>query len=220
MRLTIITLTTVILIASIGGLIGYNLTNESELSGVRGGGRTGFWTLDGEDIAIGTSTVTEELTVDGDIYAYGHILVEDVYHAYGGITATSATIALTQDSWATTTNAYNGLWTGDEADGISLSNDIMSFTNGGDYTGSVTISFSGGVGNDYEFRFYDYTQKAQAGYTAYASVGANATYQTVTMPIYLEVTAGDEFVLQVRNITDNDDITITAGLFYIQYLHE
>jgi len=203
------------------GYVMYDTLNNSSgiLSGVRGGGRTGFWTLEGEDVAIGTSTVTEELTVDGDIYATGDIFQDSIYHAYGGIMATSVTIALTENVWATTTNAYGGLFTGLEADGMTLSNDIMTITNAGDYIGSLAISFFGGNANDYEFRFYNYTSKSQEGYTVYHSTGGTANYENVTLPIYFDVNAGDQMVFQVRNVTDSDDVIIRSAIFSMQYLH-
>ena len=215
------TLITIILLTLIGvvSLIGFNVGDENLFGGVRGGARTGFHTMPGEDIAIGTSTAIQELTVAGDIYTTGYTLTGTVYHAYGGITATSVTIALTKNEWATTTNPTGNLFSGLEADGFTLSNDVLTITNAGDYSGALTISINGGVGNDYEFRFYNLTQAEQEGYTVYGSVGAAADYLSVTLPIYFEVDAGDELVFQVRNITDNDDIIITAGIFYIQYLH-
>ena len=59
------------------------------------------------------------------------------------------------------------------------------------------------------------------GFFKQADVSSDATaFRNVAMPIYLEATAGDEFVLQLLNTDSSDDAIVRSSIFYMQYLHD
>jgi hypothetical protein len=96
----------------------------------------------------------------------------------------------------------------------------MTITNGGDYAGNLSIAISGGNGDNFYFRVYNYTQATQMGYKLGATTTGASEYTIVSLPLYLEVNGGDTLAVQVTNTTNNDDPTIRSGVFYLHYLHE
>jgi hypothetical protein len=178
--------------------------------------------VDGNTNRVGIATTTPEhaLTVDGTAWATT-LRQENNWHVFGGFQATTTVVALTQNIWATTTNASNSLWSGDEANGFTLSNDVMTIANSGDYAGSVSMTFSGSNAQEYLFRIYNLTKAEQMGYYQGTSGASASNYVNINMPIYLEgINAGDQLILQIENISSNDDITLRHGMFYISYLHD
>ena len=140
------------------------------------------------------------------------------WHAYGGFQDEAETISLDADTWTHVTNATNDLWVGTEADGFSLVDDEMIVENAGDYSGSLSITLTGGNSKDFLFRIYNVTQSAVMGY----HVGVSTTvsnYSNVVLPLYLECDAND--VLQVQAwCLAGDDPTLRSSIFYMSYLHD
>lgn len=68
---------------------------------------------------IGAVVDTYELNWNIDVK--GYVWQETIWHAYGGFQDSSVTVAITQDQWAQVTNADGDLFTGLEADGMTLS---------------------------------------------------------------------------------------------------
>jgi len=154
------------------------------------------------------------------LLAYGYLRKANVWHVYGGFQDEAETIECTEDVWAKVTNAGGDLWSGTEADGFILSNDVMTVINAGDYIGHVSITISGGVNDDFYFRVYNNTQVTQMGsYLGVTTMGAN-NFQTISLPLYLECNAGDELQMEIMNPTNNDDCVVRDAVFYIAYLHE
>ena len=42
----------------------------------------------------------------------------------------------------------------------------------------------------------------------------------MTIPFYMENTAGDEYTMEIRNTSGNNAAIIVGGIFIIMYLHE
>lgn len=145
--------------------------------------------------------------------------VSSIYHAYGGFQDSSTTIAVDQGSWTTFTNATENLWGGSEADGFVLSGDTMTVSFTGDIVGIVSLTFEGANVKNYDFRLYNITQTRQEGFNhGMTALGGNNL--TLTFPIYMEATVGDEFIIQVMGTDTAIDITATHGQFLLQYLHD
>ena len=163
---------------------------------------------------------TEPPFVIGNFKA-GTLLQEECWHAYGGFQGKSETIdVLGAGQWAWITNITNDLWTGLEGDGISLIGDIMTIENGGDYAGSLSMTLSGLNGKDFQIRFYNITQATQMGYVIGASTTGATNYTNITLPLYLELNAGDQLRLETTCLTDASDPTFRSAVFYIAYLHD
>jgi len=151
--------------------------------------------------------------------SFNYVFVDNVWHAYGGFQGESETVAIDADTWTHITNGDNDLWVGLETNGFTLTDDELIVTNTGDYTGTLSITFEGLNQQDFLFRIYNVTQTAQAGYQIGATgLGAN-NYVNVSIPIYLEATAGDHYQFQVYQVNGND-ATFYNAIFHISYLHD
>ena len=169
---------------------------------------------------IGTTTPEYKLEVVGVVKT--EMLRQDkVWHAYGGFQTTTSTISIaTVDVWYHITNATDDLWQGLEADGLVLSNDVMTITNGGDYLGALSMSFTGSNGKDFQIRLFNITQNKIMGYFMGASTRGNGNFENVSLPLYLEINAGDELRMEVRCISGASDPSFKNAIFYLTYLHD
>lgn len=149
-----------------------------------------------------------------------YLTVGKVYHVYGGFQQKTTNILCTQNVWAKVTNSAGNLWVGLEADGMTLANDIMTITNGGDYAGALTMAISGGVNEDYFIRCYNLTQSAQMGYIIGGTTTGANNYQALSLPLYLECNAGDQLQMEIENTTNNNDPMVRSAVFYLSYLHD
>jgi len=173
------------------------------------------------NVGIGTTEPTVKLEVNGAIISSTitahRILRDNSWHIYGGTQAALIPISLAQNVWTTIENATHTLWNSDEYDGFSLYEGTMTIANSGHYTGNLAITFSGGNGNDYDFRVWNITQSKQEGYDMGASgTGAN-NYVNVSIPLHANVTAGDELILQAVNKSASNEIVIRSAIFYMSY---
>lgn len=146
--------------------------------------------------------------------------VSRVWHAYGGFQDKSDIIDCTKNTWKFVTNVGNNLWTGLEADGLTLSGDVMTVVNSGDYFGHLSMTASSVSSNDFQIRVYNITQGVAMGYKIGQTTTGLGNYATFSLPLYLECNAGDQLRVEVVNLTNNDDLTVRNAVFYISYLHE
>lgn len=143
----------------------------------------------------------------------------DPWHAFGGFQDQSDTLAINADTWTHITNAGNNLWTALEADGFTMTADELIVTNTGDYVGNLSVTFEGVNTKDYLFRIYNVTQSAVSGYHIGTTGKGSNNYSNVSIPIYIEATAGDHFQLQVYQVTGSDAMFLNA-IFNLAYLHD
>ena len=169
---------------------------------------------------VGSTTPTVFLSVDGDLISDMNRQYT-VWHAYGGFQNATTTISIAgADQWTWITNGTNDLWTGTQADGMTLSGDIMTITNTGDYTGSLSITFAGLNGKDFAIRVYNITQARQEAYLSGATTTGEQNFTNVALPLYIEATAGDQLRMEIECRTDGTDPTVLDAAFYMSYLHE
>jgi len=144
-----------------------------------------------------------------------------IWHAYGGFQNKTQVInVIGANQWAWITNAGNNLWTGLEADGISLTGDIMTITNAGDYFGSLSITFSGLTGKDFQIRLFNITTSTVQGYVIGASTTGANNFTNINLPLYIESAAGDTFRMEITCNTDGTDPILRSAVFYLAYLHD
>jgi len=175
------------------------------------------------DDGDGTVTLStpQDLATDS-APTFDHLHVSTAYHAYGGFQNKSQSITCAvQNTWYHITNGTNDLWTGTEAQGMSLSGDVLTITNAGDYSGSLSMTLSGLNGKDFHIRLYNITQTAQAGYIQGVSTTGATNFTNVTLPLYIEASAGDTFRMEVQCTTAAvGNPTFEHAVFYLQYLHD
>ena len=170
------------------------------------------------DLPKMTNTIINETQVDLDNYIFSMVRQEDTWHAFGGFQDQAETLTLDADTWTHVTNAGNNLWTGLEADGLTLTDDEIIVANAGDYIGNLSLTITGGNSKDFKFRIYNVTKDEVMGY----HIGASTTisnYTNISIPLYLECDAGDHLQVQAWSLA-GDDPTLRSSIFYISYLHD
>ncbi len=150
----------------------------------------------------------------------GMVRQSDTWHAYGGFQLSTTTIACTLNTWAWITNAGHTLWVAVESSGVTVSGDVFTAVHTGDYTGQVTISITGTNGRDFFIRVFNITTNAQMGYTIGATTTGTPNFTPITLPLYMELTAGDTFRFEIKNITDNADPDVRSAVYNIVYVHD
>ena len=156
-----------------------------------------------------------------NIRAYGMVRQADTWHMFGGFEDSAVVISVTQSQYSTVSNAAGDLWTGIEADGISMSGDTMTIDNAGDYFGAFSVTFTGSTGNVFIFQVYNITDGSKEGFDIGATGDGANDYVTVTKPLYFEdVAAGDKFIMRCTNIDASNDPTVRFGAYFLTYLHD
>jgi len=157
--------------------------------------------------------------IAGDLTA-NMLKQEETWDAFGGFEDSTSVITITEDAYSQITNSGNDLWQGVHSNGITISNDTITFANAGTYTGSISITFIGDAQDDYRFRIYNVTDAAEEGFAIGQTGNGAADWVSITKPLFfLNVSAGDEFVFEVTNLDATHNMTAKYGSFYIQYLH-
>ena len=176
--------------------------------------------IDGDLRAEDSLTVVGGSSFESTISVTGYVLPTTSYHAYGGFQDSAITIAVTQNAWAQITNASGDLWGSTEADGLTISGDTLTIAHTADYSGCLSLTLSGGVGDDFLMRIYNVTQTGVSGFNIGITTTGNANFANIALPLYFEATAGDEYVIQVTNTGNNDDPIIRSAVFNLVYVHE
>jgi hypothetical protein len=149
----------------------------------------------------------------------GRIRCDKIWHAYGGFEGEGETITAGSGTWHLITNATDDLWTLDEADGVTITDDVLTITNGGDYFGLASLSISGLNTKDFHVRLYNNTQTAVMGRAIGVSTTGANNEVNVALPLYIEADAGDQLQFEISSV-DGSDPTVDDGLFIITYLHD
>ena len=176
------------------------------------------------NVGIGEVNPDSTLEVNGSGHFTGNLLVDGhisqgvVYHAYGGFEDDPTTITTDAGGWHHITNATNDLWVCNEADGIMCVADSFPFVNSGDYKGMVSISFSALNTKDFHVRVYNLTQARQEGYALGISTKGANDEVNITVPLYLEITAGDAIRFEIQS-DDSTNPVMQDAIFIIDFLH-
>ena len=159
---------------------------------------------------------------DGETDVINMLRQRSTWHAYGGFQDSAVTVTLTnQSTWYHITNANNDLWTAVETDGMTLVGDTITITNGADYTGQLSLTFSGINGRDFQIWVWNITDGVAATYHVGATTTSASNFTNVTLPIYLEATAGDQFRMEMQcTSTAGATPVVKSAVFNIQYLHD
>jgi len=148
------------------------------------------------------------------------VYYDSVYHVFGGFQDSTVAVGGTQNTWYQITNATYTLWGGSESVGFSLSNDTMIKEISGDVCGIAVVTFLGTNQQEYDFRLYNVTQTRQEGFIQGMTGAGASNYVQVTIPIYMEGDANDEYTLEFNNISGNNGATFKHAQFLLFYLHD
>ena len=191
------------------GKVGIGVTDPNANLEVSGSTHFGNSTTD-------VHQITGSLEVSGSITAE-RIYQNKIYHAYGGFQDHAYTFPLITNEWTKITNGA-GIWTGSEADGLTLSNDVMTFVSGGDYTGNLSMTFAALNSKDFEVRVFNLTTSQSQGFHMGVTTTGATNYANLSLPLYLEVNSGDQYEMQMKS-ADGTDPILRSAVFYISYLH-
>lgn len=172
--------------------------------------------------AINNITATGTITSSGDMISTNGMMRQAVVrHAYGWFQLQSTTIDITAQSWwKMITNVSWNLWTGLEAYWMTLSWDIMTIINTGDYFGMLTISVSWPNQDDVCIRLFNITSSGQVWYFICGTTLWAANFMPLTLPLYIENNGNNQFKMEIANITNNADVNVRSSVFYMSYLHD
>lgn len=191
-------------------------TNHSDLANIElaAAGVTAGHINDQAQMLEGVKTFSSAIAVD-------RITTAKVWHAYGGFQDQAVVIDVPSVGvWTWITNPTHTLWAGTEADGLSVSGDIMTVANTGDYRGNLSLTLSGINAKDFKLRLYNITTAAQCGYYIGATTTGASNFTNIALPLYFEATAGDTFRIEITCSTDGSDPTVRSSVFTISYLHD
>ena len=155
----------------------------------------------------------------GNLMVDTMVQVASIWHAYGGFEDQAETITCGSGDWNHITNGANNLWNCDEADGVSCSGDVFTITNGGDYWGTLSLDLSALNGKDFHIRVYNNTQTAVEGRPMGISTTGAGNKMNVTLPLYIEATAGDALQFEISS-ADGTDPVVDDAIFVLVYLHD
>lgn len=159
--------------------------------------------------------------VIGDTITTGMLRQANVRHAFGGFQLQTTTIDITAQSWwKMITNSSGNLRTGIEAYWMVLSWDIMTISNTWDYFGSLTISVAWPNNDDVCIRLYNITKTWQVGYFICGTTLWLTNFMPLSLPLYIDDDANDQFRMEIANITNNADVNVRSAAFYLTYLHD
>jgi len=130
----------------------------------------------------------------------------------------AVTIALTEDEWATVTNAAYNLWTG-QASGMSVtvaSGDSITVSEPGDYLANISLSFSAEVTDTIEMAIVK-NGTATAPRVSLTQLDTGLVSFSLSAMLF-GMTTGDDVTLKVRNISDGDDVIVRHGSAYMYML--
>jgi hypothetical protein len=174
---------------------------------------------------IGSSTLA---TLDSARVKYGSLdffvggtryEAPNLAHGYCQFSDSSRTLDLTQNVWQKVTNSGNTLFISVEFDEVTFAGDsiTVSADRDGDYYMIAMISFNGTNNDDFEWGI---AKNGVLVFKTRASGTGAANRNLAAVQAYLNnLTAGDDLALWVRNITNNNDVTLMDGNIYIRREH-
>ena len=142
----------------------------------------------------------------------------DIPHGAFAFHDSSTTLTMSTGVWSMITNAWNTLFTQEDAKFLTFAGDSVTLTSDGDYISIASISFGGTAGDNYEFAYFK--NGALVDYSTLERTTSQTDVGNLSLPVYLfEIVAGDDITIKVRNTASDDDATIVSVSWIIWRLH-
>jgi hypothetical protein len=130
----------------------------------------------------------------------------------------ASVIDVSQGVFSKITNGNNDLFSTTDAADVTIAGDTLTIIYPGDYIITASISFSGSVGDTWEFALFENGVLASPKMersTSQTDIG------NVSLPFYVEgLVAGDDLSLRITNTASSDDPTMVSGSWVIWRLHK
>ena len=158
---------------------------------------------------------------DSNVTVNGYLREAEKIHLFAFFGDSSVTFAYaSSDTWYHVTNASDSLWRYSEKDGFTVENDTITITEAGDYDLSCSMSFEGGNGQTYAFRFFNVTGTAGVPVANANTAGGAGNVVNVKVSAYLQnATAGTKIVLQGKS-DGTTSTTLKNSAIKIYKVHE
>jgi hypothetical protein len=174
----------------------------------------------------GNTTINGNWTFTDTIMA-DEGFIKNKAHGFYAFEDSAIVISMTQNNWAQVTNASGDLFTAvqDNA-GFTISGDTIYFNQPSMAGTTPHIVFHYGVdgygslNNDFECRVFNVSNNAGVMRKSEKSgEGANNRISIGTTAYDNQTTYGDAYIIQVRNTTNNDDLTVENGSIFLEVTH-
>lgn len=207
------------------------------------GSRT-TWVLTDRLFSIGKGTATNVRSNALTIYKNGNAtingnwnftdtimaaegFIKNKAHGFYAFEDSAIVINMTDDTWAQVTNSTNTLFTAvQDGAGFTISGDTIYFTQASMAGTTPHIVFHygidgyGSINNDFECRIFNVSNNAGVMRKAEKSgEGASNRISLGTTAYDNQAAFGDAYIIQVRNTTNNDDLTVENGSIYLEVSH-
>jgi hypothetical protein len=174
----------------------------------------------------GNTTVNGNWTFTDTIMA-AEGFIKNKAHGFYAFEDSAIVVSMTQNDWAQVTNASHNLFTAvQDGAGFVISGDTIYFTQAAMAGTTPHIVFHygvdgyGSVNNDFECRIFNVSNNAGVMRKSEKSgEGANNRISIGTTAYDPQTTYGDAYIIQVRNTTNNDDLTVENGSIFLEVTH-
>lgn len=122
----------------------------------------------------------------------------------------SITQSLTEDTWSTITG-----FTADSSNLVTTSNDTIIIQESMGYEVSALLNYSGTANDTAQVSLF---KNSSASGPKMQTAGA--LIQTVNLTHYLTLDAGDTVTVCIRNISDDDDVTVYSGGLFLKRIYK
>lgn len=135
-------------------------------------------------------------------------------HAWGQFSDSAVTISLTQNNWVHITNSTKTLFPATDYENITDLNDTLKFSYSGDVNCDYNVTFEGTSTDEFEFRV---VKNGTQAYKVHYDVPTSANEVNIAIPSAFHPNLNDKVWLEVRNTSNNNDITIISGSIRVRY---
>lgn len=168
-----------------------------------------------------TNAQVDTLQLNWDVEITGYCSIGKIHHVYGGFQDSSVTVSIgVQSTWYQVTNSKGSLFSGLESDGFRMSGDTLYIDFVGDISGLAILTISGSNTQEYQVRIYDEANEVQSGFLQGVTCTGAGNYQQLVIPVYIENdNAGNDYIMQIQNVSGTGDAVMRHGQFILNYLH-
>lgn len=151
----------------------------------------------------------------------GLVRVDEIIHGYFFFEDSSITVTInTQNTWEHVTNATNTLFADQESDEMSITNDTITINETGHLEINWGLVLDGSNGNNIEVRMYNITDAAGVPIKDTRTTRGAGNRDGLGKPSYdINATAGDKYIMQVRNTSGTANVTVYDGSIFIKETH-
>lgn len=138
--------------------------------------------------------------------------------AAAGVSQTilSESITASQNTWYDVTNVTDSLFRKLEFDDLTYAADSVLINTTAHYDGSFAVSWNGTGTDAYSMRvLLNGVSVAKLSF----DFGASMTGGSVTVPFYIEATAGQYLRFQICNTANSNDPTIKSAIVIVKFVH-